>query len=264
MAGFTLQSPRSAPRPTAAFSLAASFCYNAVAMKLVIFDCDGTLVDSQQAIFGTMQHAFGALGLPTPGRMQVLGVIGLSLPEAFAILAPAETPAAQAELVAAYRSAFSLTRMNGAQHNDPLFPGMREVVTVLAGRDDIVLGVATGKSRRGVARLLEREGWHGHFLTIQTADDHPSKPHPSMIFKAMVDAGVGPEATVMVGDTTFDIEMARSARVGAVGVAWGYHKTEQLVRAGAHVVAETGDVLVATIDTQFVAQAQEKSHEHNG
>jgi phosphoglycolate phosphatase len=264
MAGFTLQSPRSAPRPTAAFSLAASFCYNAVAMKLVIFDCDGTLVDSQQAIFGTMQHAFGALGLPTPGRMQVLGVIGLSLPEAFAILAPAETPAAQAELVAAYRSAFSLTRMNGAQHNDPLFPGMREVVTVLAGRDDIVLGVATGKSRRGVARLLEREGWHGHFLTIQTADDHPSKPHPSMIFKAMVDAGVGPEATVMVGDTTFDIEMARSARVGAVGVAWGYHKPAQLVRAGAHVVAETGDVLVATIETQFAAQAQEKSHDHNG
>jgi phosphoglycolate phosphatase len=233
-------------------------------MKLVIFDCDGTLVDSQQAIFGTMQHAFGALGLPTPGRMQVLGVIGLSLPEAFAILAPTESPAAQAELVAAYRSAFSQTRVNGAQHNDPLFPGMREVVTTLAGRDDIVLGVATGKSRRGVARLLEREGWHGHFLTIQTADDHPSKPHPSMIFEAMLDAGVGPEATVMVGDTTFDIEMARSARVGAVGVGWGYHKPEQLVRAGAHVVAETGDVLVATIDTQFTAQAQEGSHEHNG
>jgi phosphoglycolate phosphatase len=186
----------------------------------------------------------------------VLGVIGLSLPEAFDILAPAETPALRAALVEAYRGAFAQTREMSVQHNDPLFPGMREAVIALSGRDEVVLGVATGKSKRGVARLLDREGWHTHFLTIQTADDHPSKPHPSMIFTAMADTGVGPEATVMVGDTTFDIEMARSARVGAVGVGWGYHRPEQLVRAGAHVVAETGDALVATIDAQLAAQGK--------
>jgi phosphoglycolate phosphatase len=223
-------------------------------MKLVIFDCDGTLVDSQAAIFATMQLAFGRLDLPAPARMHVLGVIGLSLPEAFAILAPAESPTVRAALVEAYRAGFSQTRDSGTYHNDPLFPGMHDAVTALSGRDEVVLGVATGKSKRGVARLLDREGWHNHFLTIQTADDHPSKPHPSMIFKAMADAGVGPEATVMVGDTTFDIEMARSADVGAVGVGWGYHRPEQLVRAGAHVVAETGDALVATIDARFAAQ----------
>jgi phosphoglycolate phosphatase len=231
-------------------------------MRLVIFDCDGTLVDSQAAIFATMQHAFARLDLPAPPRMQVLGVIGLSLPEAFAILAPNESPMVRGALIEAYRSGFSQVRENGAHHNDPLYPGMREAVTALSARDEVVLGVATGKSRRGVARLLDREGWHNHFLTIQTADDHPSKPHPSMILKAMADAGVGPEATVMVGDTTFDIEMARSARVGAVGVGWGYHRPDQLVRAGAHVVAETGEALLAIIDAQLAAQ--ERGHAQTG
>ena len=227
-------------------------------MKLVIFDCDGTLVDSQNAIFAAMQGAFGALRMPAPGRPEVLGVIGLSLPEAFAVLAPASSPAMQAELAELYRSGFTQARDGTAHsHHDPLYPGMREVVTAFARRDDIVLGVATGKSKRGVARLLEREGWHGQFLTIQTADDHPSKPHPSMILRAMVDADVGPDATVMVGDTTFDMEMARNAQVGAVGVGWGYHPPVELVRAGAHAVAETGEALLAAIEARLAAQELE-------
>ena len=107
----------------------------------------------------------------------------------------------------------------------PPYAGIAEAVRTLAGRDDFVLGIATGKSRRGVARVLDREGWHGHFLTIQTADDHPSKPHPSMILRAMNETGAEPVSTLMVGDTSFDMEMARNANVGAVGVGWGYHET---------------------------------------
>jgi phosphoglycolate phosphatase len=229
--------------------------------RLVIFDCDGTLVDSQHAIFAAMQGAFGALGLASPGREAVRGVIGLSLPEAFAVLAAGLPPAMQAELARLYRGGFAQAREEAGAHPDPLFPGIHEAVTAFAGRDDIVLGVATGKSRRGVARLLEREGWHGHFLTIQTADDHPSKPHPSMILRAMAEAEVGPAATVMVGDTTFDIEMARNARVGAVGVGWGYHAPELLRHAGAHALAHTGEVLPAVIQARLAAQAADGTHE---
>ncbi len=230
-----------------------ALCYNPASMKLVIFDCDGTLVDSQNAIFAAMEHAFAALGLAVPERGEVLGVIGLSLPEAFAVLAPRQSTRVQAELAELYRADFPRVRPEAVSH-DPLFAGVGAAVEALAGRNDVVLGIATGKSRRGVARLLARESWHEHFFTIQTADDHPSKPHPSMVLRAMAEAGVAPAATVMIGDTTYDIEMARNARVGAVGVAWGYHPAEHLVLAGAHAVAETCEALVATVDRQLAAQ----------
>ena len=198
-------------------------------MRLVIFDCDGTLVDSQHAIYAAMGYAFTTLGLPPPSRADVLGVIGLSLPQSFAVLAPRQPLSVQAELAQLYRSDFPGKRVEGTVH-DPLFAGIGEVITTLARRDDILLGIATGKSRRGVARILQREGWSDHFVTIQTADDHPSKPHPSMILRA------------------------RSAGVGAIGVAWGYHEPERLWLAGAHAVAASCDALIATLEAQLDAQ----------
>jgi phosphoglycolate phosphatase len=222
-------------------------------MNLVIFDCDGTLVDSQHAICAAMEHAFAALDLRPPSRHQMLGVVGLSLPQVFAALAGEQPHSVQAELIRLYRSDFPGKR-EGALAHDPPYAGVGEAVKTLAGRNDIVLGIATGKSRRGVARILDREGWHGHFLTIQTADDHPSKPHPSMILRAMAEAGTEPSSTLMVGDTTYDIEMARNAKVGAVGVGWGYHEPERLVLAGAHAVAPTGEALIAIIDARLALQ----------
>ena len=124
-----------------------------------------------------------------------------------------------------------------------MYPGAKAAIESLVQRDDILLGIATGKSRRGVDRLLEREGWQRHFMTIQTADEHPSKPHPSMILTALAQAGTEPHRAVMIGDTTFDMAMARAAGVAALGVEWGYHSAADLTRAGAgRVIGSFGDL----------------------
>jgi phosphoglycolate phosphatase len=222
-------------------------------MRLVIFDCDGTLVDSQHAIVDSMSLAFSSHGLAAPPRADVLGVVGLSLPEALAVLAPRESEAVRRQLVAAYRDG-TVTIREQKKHVEVLYDGVAATVGALAACPNTILGIATGKSKRGVARLLAQEGWEGAFLTIQTADDHPSKPHPSMIHKAMTDAGIEPHDTVMIGDTTFDMEMARSAGVGALGVSWGYHATDRLTRAGAHAVVDTGAQLLGAIDQRLTAQ----------
>jgi phosphoglycolate phosphatase len=221
--------------------------------RLVIFDCDGTLVDSQHAICAAMEYAFTALALPAPSRADILGVVGLSLPQTFAVLAAQHPISIQAALAEHYRFNFPGKRQQPALH-DPLYPGIADLVAALARREDTLLGIATGKSRRGVARLLDREGWQQHFMTIQTADDNPSKPDPAMILRAMAETGAEPGATVMVGDTSYDMEMARSAGVRAVGVGWGYHEPERLLAAGAETVVATGADLLANIDAQLAVR----------
>jgi phosphoglycolate phosphatase len=218
-------------------------------MRLVIVDCDGTLVDSQHMITAAMEHAFRTLELAPPSRLDVLGVVGLSLPEAFAVLAAPHPASHQQRLAELYRDHFPAVRQS-FQDAEPLYAGVRETIAALRRRGD-VLGIATGKSKRGVARLLEREGWLADFHTIQTADDHPSKPHPSMILQAMAEAGAEPEATVMIGDTSFDMAMARSAGVGAIGVGWGYHAVDRLQAAGAHAIVQDGGDLLGAIESHF-------------
>ena len=221
--------------------------------SLIVFDCDGTLVDSQHAIVASMAHAYATVGLPCPSRDKVLSIVGLSLPECFEVLSPEQDLATRAELAQLYKSG-NVWKTAADRVHDPLYDGAHALVTALAGRDDVVLGVATGKSRRGVARLLEREGWHGHFVTIQTADDHPSKPHPSMLLQAMAETGIAPGRTLMIGDTAYDMHMARNAQVTAIGVTWGYHAHAHLLDAGAHGIAHTFDELSRHIETRHAAQ----------
>ncbi|MGQ0456525.1 MAG: HAD-IA family hydrolase [Hyphomicrobium sp.] len=216
-------------------------------MTLVIFDCDGTIVDSQAGIVLSMEHAFCSLGMIPPSRAQTLAVVGLSLPEAFSALAPEAEYETRFDLAERYKRAFRDLNHDPAEI-EVLYPDAKAVIAVLAARENVRLGIATGKSRRGVDRLFDREGWQSTFVTIQTADDHPSKPNPSMILRAMHETGAAPADTVMIGDTTYDIEMARAAGVGAIGVTWGYHHVQELEDAGAHIIVETYGALPSAID----------------
>ncbi|KAA5607642.1 HAD-IA family hydrolase [Roseospira marina] len=204
-------------------------------LRLVVFDVDGTLVDSQHNIIAAMAMACEGAGVAVPPASATRGIIGLSLGEAIAAVTPAADPAQRARVETLYKEAF-FTLRSRPDHEEPLFPGALEMIdAVEAG--GALLGIATGKSRRGVAAALERHGLEGRFLTVQTADEGPGKPHPAMLMRAMVEVGAEPSDTSMIGDTSFDMTMARAARVDAIGVAWGYHPAAALTEAGARVVA---------------------------
>lgn len=206
-------------------------------VRLAIFDCDGTLVDGQASICDSMETAFASAGLPAPARHDVRRIVGLSLPQAIRLLAPDAEEARHRHAVEAYKEAFRACRLDGTLE-EPLFDGIAEVLASLAERG-WTLGVATGKSDRGLASCLAIHGLAERFVTLQTADRHPSKPHPAMLEAALAEAGARPADAVMIGDTTFDMEMARAAGVRAIGVAWGYHSARELREAGAEHVART-------------------------
>jgi phosphoglycolate phosphatase len=208
-----------------------------VTVRLAIFDCDGTLVDGQAAICNSMETAFASAGLPAPARHEVRRIVGLSLPQAIRILAPEAEEARHRHAVDAYKEAFRACRLDGTLE-EPLFEGIADVLAGLAERG-WTLGVATGKSDRGLASCLATHGLAERFVTLQTADRHPSKPHPAMLEAALVEAGAQAADAVMIGDTTFDMEMARAAGVRAIGVGWGYHSARELREAGAEHVART-------------------------
>ncbi|PCG14857.1 MULTISPECIES: HAD-IA family hydrolase [Sphingomonas] len=204
-------------------------------LRLAVFDCDGTLVDSQANICRAMEAAYAGAGLPPPPRVAIRGIVGLSLVEAVAVLAPDAPPALHEQLAEDYKAAFRAMRAAGELEVEPLYDGLVAALDTLSAAGWL-LGVATGKSDRGLAHVLAHHGLTGRFVTLQTADRHPSKPHPSMLHEAMAQAGTDPHMTAMIGDTSYDMEMARAARVRAVGVTWGYHDAAQLWAAGADAV----------------------------
>ena len=213
---------------------------------LFVFDCDGTLADSQFIIGEAMRFAFQSMKLAVPDRAAVMRTVGLSLDDAVFTLAPQQGHSVREDVVRAYRERYQALRL--ADVREPLFPGAASLLHRLAEREDVVLGIATGKSRRGVLAILEQNGLDGIFSTIQTADDAPSKPNPAMLFQAMSETGASPRTTVMIGDTSHDILMAASAKVAGIGVTWGYHSKAELRRAGAAKIAHSFAELSAIID----------------
>ena len=206
--------------------------------RLIMVDVDGTLVDSQNDIVRSMTLTFEALGLDAPDRSRIVGIIGLSLEIAVAQLAPDLSFKMYDALVEGYKSAYtSLRARNGSTLSSPLYPNARRVLQGLHDTPQYLLGVATGKSRRGLDVLLHEHDLAHFFVTLQTADTHPSKPDPAMLQAALDEAGIEAQNAVMIGDTQFDLGMAQAAGLYSIGVIWGYHVSSRLATAD-HLAAD--------------------------
>jgi phosphoglycolate phosphatase len=203
--------------------------------RLAIFDCDGTLVDSDATIYAALKASMEQNGFAVPPPRLSRRVVGLSLAEAMAALLPDATRETHLRLTEDYKRAFMSLRAAG-QVEEPLFDGILELLNALEA-DGWLLAVATGKSDRGLRHCLDQHGLHARFVSLQTADRHPSKPHPSMAEQAIADAGAAPQSTIVVGDTSFDMAMAVAAGATGIGAGWGYHEAEELIEAGAIAVA---------------------------
>lgn len=215
-------------------------------LRLAVFDCDGTLTDGQAAVCEAMELAFAHASISAPPRHIIRRIVGLSLPQAVRKLAASATPVQQAQIVDSYKCAFREARAAGRLH-EPLYEGITTLLQRLHSAG-WVLGVATGKSDRGLAATLAANDLTHLFSTLHTADRHPSKPDPSMILAAMDDAGATPAQTVMIGDTVYDMHMAKTAGCRAIGVGWGYHTSAELIEAGAIGVAQDMAELEALLD----------------
>mgnify|MGYP003114730994 CR=1 FL=1 len=214
-------------------------------MRAVLFDCDGTIADSCGLICDIMRRVFAEHGLPEPEDAETRGIIGLSLDVAIGRLHPTAEPPLLAAMVEGYRRTFRASRAD-ERFRETLFPGMKALIDRLSAREDVLLAMVTGKSRSGVAAICETHDMEFH--AVRTADDCPSKPHPAMVEECCAEFGLDPRHALVVGDSVFDIEMARTAGASALGVAWGTHEAAPLLASGAYAVAETVDELGAFID----------------
>lgn len=219
-------------------------------LELVIFDFDGTLVDSQHNIVQSMHHAFEANDLPLPSHEAVLGIVGLHLPECMRILAPEAGEALIDKLVQGYSESYRARRLSGSDA-PPLYPNTREILDDLDARD-VMLAVATGKSRRGLTHNLQMHDMSTLFVETRTSNDGPGKPNPDIILDICANLNLPVDHCVMIGDTTYDIEMATNAKMPSIGVRWGYHRPERLIEAGAYAILQRWTDLNATLKERFI------------
>lgn len=212
-----------------------------------MFDMDGTLIDTQALIAEHMATTFAEAGLPVPSPAQVRRIIGLSLPQAMLQLLGSHDLEMATQLADRYRGHYRDSLVS-AEGREGLFPGAREALEQLSQQSETVLGIATGKGLNGVLRLTELHGIAGYFSTLQTPDHNPSKPDPGMMLRAMAETGAEKHATVIIGDTTFDMAMGKAAETKTIGVTWGYHHADELRAAGADVLIDDYAALAEAID----------------
>lgn len=218
-------------------------------LRLAIFDFDGTLMDSAAHIARGMRLAFAAHGRPTPSDEAVRRVIGLGLVPAMRGVDPSLSDDEAAAIGHAFVAVFEDERARGgAEAEAPLFPGAADALARLAEDERLLLGVATGKGRHGLDHALDAHALRRFFTVTQTANDAPGKPHPAMVENCLAATGVASKQAVVIGDTAYDMEMARNAGVAAIGVAWGYHSTDELRAAGAAAIVEDFDALDAALE----------------
>jgi phosphoglycolate phosphatase len=199
-------------------------------LKLIVFDFDGTLVDSRKLIWESHRIVFGEFALACPTKEQSLALIGMSLELVLAQLAGPDAPIAR--MTEAYQRVLPMLREDAAFADAP-FAGAADLLATLAAKDDAKLGIATGHASHGIEPVLEKFGWRKFFCNVQTADRAASKPHPQMLLQALSETGTRREDAIMIGDTAFDMQMACAAGIEAVGVSWGYHAADRLRDAGA-------------------------------
>ena len=210
-----------------------------MARELIIFDWDGTLMDSTARIVDCMQAAARDLALDSLPDTAVRQIIGLGLPQAIASLYPALSPADVERMRASYATHF----VAAERVPNPLFDGVEGMITGL--RDSgMLLAVATGKSRQGLTRVWDSTGHGRWFHASRCADETRSKPHPDMVHELLAEFSVTPDAALVVGDTTHDLVMAANAGVDAIGVTWGAHEKAQLAGASPLALVEGIDELV--------------------
>lgn len=220
-------------------------------LRLAVFDCDGTIVDSEKSIVDCMHAAFAIHGFAPPMAEDVRRMVGLPLLDAVARLVPDARTDTHEHLRTAYIDAFAGLRRSGSVH-EPLYAGAVDALDAFDAAG-YLLGVATGKAHKGLVNTLATHGLQDRFVTLQTADRARGKPHPEMLLNAMNETGARVCDTVMIGDTTYDMEMARNAGTLAIGVAWGYHERKDLEAAGAHVVVDAYTELFSVVDAALGA-----------
>lgn len=216
-------------------------------MKLVLFDCDGTLVDSGKLIHEVMARTFVEFGHARPEFALTKSIIGLTLASAIARMqGKPDVDSEAAAMAAHYKSIYGGVRAEDG-YQEPLFEGIQGVIDRLAEREEMLIGAVTGKSRRGLDIILDTHGFRPHFIVSRTADDCPSKPHPAMVLECCHETGMDIRDTIVIGDAIYDMQMAKSAGAKAIGVSWGYASVDDLGTAGADVIVHQPDELLIHI-----------------